>query len=198
MTPSPTTRPSLLLKLRDPRDHEAWMEFVAIYEPVVYRMLKRSKLQDADALEVLQELLLAVSRTVDRWEPDPAKGSFRGWLRLVSRNLVVNWVRRHKRQLITTSMDLDLLAMDTVPNGGVECTEFEIEVHRSLFRFASEKVRLEVQPQTWQAFWSVAVLGREVSDVARESGMTVGAVRVAKCRVIARLREAVEKLEVKS
>ena len=81
MTTTPTTRASLLLKLRDPRDHDAWVEFVAIYEPVIYRMLKKFGLQDADALEVLQELLLAVSRSVDRWLPGKEHGSFRGWLR---------------------------------------------------------------------------------------------------------------------
>ena len=66
MTTTPTTRASLLLKLCDPRDHEAWAEFVVPYEPVIYRMLKKFGLQDADALEVMQELLLAVSRSVDR------------------------------------------------------------------------------------------------------------------------------------
>ncbi len=60
MINTPTTRASLLLKLRDPHDHEAWGTFVILYEPVIYRMLKKFGLQYADALEVMQELLLAV------------------------------------------------------------------------------------------------------------------------------------------
>ena len=62
MTLTPTTRASLLFRLRDPQDHEAWVEFVTLYEPVVYRLLRRHGLQDADAREVMQELFLAVSR----------------------------------------------------------------------------------------------------------------------------------------
>lgn len=195
MTTTPTTRTSLLLKLRDPRDHEAWVVFVILYEPVIYRMLRKFGLQDADALEVLQELLLAVSRSVDRWTPGQEFGSFRGWLRRVTRNLVVNWVRRRKRQLVTTSLDLDALLIEGESIEGDESRQFDSEVHRSLFHRASDQVRIEVQLQTWQAFWEVAVSGREVNEVAVRLGLTAGAVRVAKCRVIARLRDAVDKLK---
>jgi DNA-directed RNA polymerase specialized sigma24 family protein len=86
MTLTPSTRASLLLRLRDPQDHEAWLEFLTIYEPVTYRLLRRGGLQDADALDVMQELFLAVSRSIDRWDPAKEKGSFRGWLRRVARN----------------------------------------------------------------------------------------------------------------
>lgn len=195
MTATPTTHASLLLKLRDPRDHEAWVEFVALYEPVIYRLLKKFGLQDADALEVMQELLLAVSRSVDRWTPGQEFGSFRGWLRRVTRNLVVNGVRRRKRQLVTTSLELDSLLIEEESIEGDESRQFDREVRRSLFHRASDQVRIEVQPQTWQAFFEVAVSGREVNEVAARLGLTAGAVRVAKCRVIARLRDAVDKLK---
>lgn len=195
MTPTPSTHASLLLKLRDPRDHEAWMKFVVLYEPVIYRLLKKSGLQEADALEVMQELLLAVSRSVERWVPGQEHGSFRGWLRRVTRNLVVNWLRRRKRQLVTTSLDLDSLSIGDEPVASDETREFDGELRRSLFHNASDRVRLEVQAQTWQAFWDVTVVGREVGEVAAELGMTAGAVRVAKCRVISRLREAIDKLK---
>lgn len=66
MTIPPTTRARLLLRLRDSQDHDAWMEFVSLYEPVTYRMLRRSGLQDADAQEVMQDLLLAVNRSTER------------------------------------------------------------------------------------------------------------------------------------
>src|SRR5262245_28900272 len=109
MTLTPTTRASLLLRLRDPRDHEAWVQFVSLYEPVIFRVLRRTGLQYADALEVLQELLLADNRNIERWEHRAGGGSFRGWLRRVTRNLVVSWVRRQKRQVTTSSPDLDTL-----------------------------------------------------------------------------------------
>ena len=60
MTLTPTTRASLLLRLCDSEDHEAWVEFATLYEPVIYRILRQHGLQDADARDVMQELLLAV------------------------------------------------------------------------------------------------------------------------------------------
>ena len=74
MTLTPSTRASLLLRLRDPQDHEAWIEFVTLYEPVIYRLLRRNGLQDADAREIMQELFLAVSRSIDRWDPAKERG----------------------------------------------------------------------------------------------------------------------------
>src|SRR5262245_16426 len=98
MTPIPTTRASLLFRLRDSQDHEAWVEFVSLYEPVAYRLLRRHGLQDADAREVMQDLLLAVSRSIDRWDPAKERGLFRGWLRRVVRNLVINWLKQRARR----------------------------------------------------------------------------------------------------
>src|SRR4249920_2238750 len=102
MTPTPTTRASLLFRLRDPQDRDAWIEFVMLYEPVAYRLLRRHGLQDADAREVMQELFLAVSRSIDRWDPEKDRGSFRGWLRRVTRNLVINWMKQRSRRVKAT------------------------------------------------------------------------------------------------
>lgn len=195
MSPTPTTRASLLLKLRDPRDHEAWLEFVSLYEPVIYRLLRKTGLRDADAHDVLQELLLAVSRNIARWEVGSEHGSFRGWLRRVTRNLVVSWVRGQRRQVTTSAVDLDSLLESPAVANGAETDDFDQELRRALFRQASELVRAEVQPQTWQAFWEVAIAGNSVADTAGKLEMTTGAVRVAKCRIVARLREVVAGLE---
>ncbi len=195
MTLTPTTRASLLLRLRDPKDHDAWVEFVSLYEPVVYCVLRRAGLQDADALEMLQELFLAVNRNIGRWEHGAELGSFRGWLRRVTRNLVVSWVRRQKRQVTTSSLDLDSLLESPPVADGPETDEFDRELRRALFHLASERVRGEVRPQTWQAFWEVAVTGTSVAEAASKLGMTAGAVCVAKCRIIARLRAVVAEME---
>ena len=148
MTLTPTTRPSLLFRLRDSRDHAAWVEFVSLYEPVAYRLLRRHGLQDADARDVMQDLFMAVGRSIQRWDADRELGTFRGWLRRVA-----------------------------------------------LFHRAAERVREEVQPGTWQAFWETAVVGTPAADAAKKLKMEVGAVRVAKCRVLARLRVALNELE---
>jgi RNA polymerase sigma-70 factor (ECF subfamily) len=196
MTLAPTTRASLFVRLRDSRDHEAWVEFVSLYEPVAYRLLRRHGLQDADAREVMQELFLAVSRSIDRWDPARERGSFRGWLRRVARNLVINWLKQRERRAMATGGS-DLQAMlDMLPAAdGPESAEFDHQWRRALFQRAAEQVRGEVQPATWQAFWETGVVGTSPMDAARKLGMQVGAIRVAKCRVLARLRAAVYELE---
>ncbi len=196
MTPTPSTRASLLLRLRDPQDHAAWMEFVTLYEPLTYRLLRRNVLQDADARDVMQELFMAVSRSIDRWDPSKERGSFRGWLHRVARNLVINWLKYHDRREMASggSGMQDLLDMVPAVNGP-ESADFDHELRRALFHQAAEKVRGEVQPTTWQAFWETAVAGTSAADAAKKLGMEVGAVRVAKCRVLARLQAAVKELE---
>jgi RNA polymerase sigma factor (sigma-70 family) len=195
MTLTPTTRPSLLLRLRNSQDHEAWLEFVSLYEPLTYRLLRRHGMQDADAREIMQELFLIVSRNIDRWDPDPNRGSFRGWLRHVARNLVIKWLKHGQRRLIAVG-DSELQAMfEMQPDNSPETAEFDEEFRCFLFQRASDQVRAEVEPGTWQAFWETAALGTSPTEAGKKLGMAAGAVRVAKCRVLARLKAAVAEME---
>lgn len=199
MTPVPTTRASLLFRLRDSQDHEAWVEFVEIYEPAVYRQLRKCGLQDADARELMQELFVAVNRQIARWELAKERGSFRGWLRRVARNLVINWMKHGQRRILAlggpeSQSMFDELAAEDCP----EPAEFDRELRRSTFQRASELVRQEQSPKAWQAFWETAVVGKTPIVVSQELGMSAGAVRVAKCRVLARLKEVVSTLEDES
>jgi RNA polymerase sigma factor (sigma-70 family) len=196
MTLSPSTRASLLLRLRDSKDHEAWVEFISLYEPAVYRMLRRHGLQDADALEVMQELFLAVSRSIDRWDPARERGSFRGWLRRVARNLVINWLKHRQRRLSASGGSGMLDLLENLPaDDGPESVEFDQELRRAVFQKAADRVRGDVHLATWEAFWETAVLGTAVPDAATKLGMTAGAVRIAKCRVLARIQLAVTEME---
>jgi DNA-directed RNA polymerase specialized sigma24 family protein len=80
MAASLETRPSLLLRLREPADQEAWRHFVDAYGPMVYRYARQRGLQDADAADLTQIVLLQVSGSVRRFDYDPQRGRFRGWL----------------------------------------------------------------------------------------------------------------------
>lgn len=197
MPSTPTTRASLFLRLRDRRDHEAWVEFVALYEPVVYRLLRQRGLQDADAREVMQDLFLAVNRVIDRWDPARERGSFGGWLRRVVRNLVINWLQRRRRQPTIAADDSGLQALlEAVPAAdGPESDEFDQALRRAVFHQAAERARGEVHDATWRAFWETGVVGTPPAEAAVKLGMTPGAVRVAKYRVLARIRAHVLRLE---
>jgi len=192
MKSTPSTRASLLIRLRNPSDHEAWVEFVSLYEPAIYRLLRRTGLQDADAREVSQDLFLAVSRNIDRWQLEPGRGSFRGWLRRVTRNLMVSLVRyRRHRPTAVGGPDLDELFAQLPEADGPESSEFDNEICRARFRHASSIAKSEVSSRMWQAFWQTAIQGSSPADVAERLQMSLGAVRVAKCRVLARLKQVV-------
>jgi RNA polymerase sigma-70 factor (ECF subfamily) len=177
------------------------MEFVSLYEPVVYRLLRKNGLQDADSRELLQDFFLTVSRNIDRWDPSRERGSFRGWLRRVTRNLVINWLRRRQRQSVAPlqnavgGSDLRELLEGLPANAEPETAKFDCELRRALFQRASERVRGEVSPKMWQAFWETSVAGIPPAAAGQKLAMSTGAVRVAKCRVLARLREVVGELE---
>jgi RNA polymerase sigma-70 factor (ECF subfamily) len=196
MTESPSTRPSLLVRLRDPGDERAWGEFLEIYGPLLRRLALRRGLQEADAADLTQDVFRAVAAAIERWDPDPARGSFRGWLFRLARNLIVNLLaaqRRHPRGTGDSAFQ-DLLERQPAPDLE-ESLLFEGEYRRQLFAWAAERVRGEFRTPTWEAFWWVAVEGQDPRSVAEQLGMTVGAVYIAKSRVMARLKRAIEDLE---
>src|SRR5262252_10158897 len=98
MEEAPATRVSLLLRIREGGDQEAWRQFVQLYAPVVYGFARKRGLQDADAADVMQDVLRSVAVASARLNYDPARGSFRGWLYTVARNKVFNFLdgARHR------------------------------------------------------------------------------------------------------
>src|SRR5438105_14026298 len=99
MADSVSTRPSLLVRIRDCQDHQAWGQFVEIYAPMVYGYALKQGLQDADAADLTQDVLRAVARSAARLNYDPARGTFRGWLFRVVRNELADFGaarRRHR------------------------------------------------------------------------------------------------------
>jgi RNA polymerase sigma-70 factor (ECF subfamily) len=194
MDDSPATRVSLILRLRDPADAVAWHEFVDLYAPLVYKLACRKGLQDADARDLCQDVLLAVARAVHRWDPEPARGSFRGWLSRITRNLLVNFLTRPAYPRGSGASSLQEL-LEAQPSEDPSATAlFEAEYRRRVFRWAAEAIRGEFAPATWQAFWQTAVDGQAPREAASELGLSVGAVYIARSRILARLRQRVEQL----
>jgi RNA polymerase sigma factor (sigma-70 family) len=196
MRQSPSTRPSLLVRLSDPKDEQAWGEFVEIYTPLIHRLARQSGLQSADADDLSQDVFRAVSGAIGRWDPDPGRGSFRGWLFRIARNTIINLLetRRHQPNAVGDTEVQRILEQQPAP-GSDATALFEEEYRRGQFQWAVERIRSDFRESTWQAFWLTAVEGRKAQEVAETLGLTAGAVYVYRNRVVARLRKMIEELE---
>ena len=193
MQPSPETRASLLVRIRDGGDREAWQRFVDLYGPLIYGLGRKHGLQDADSADLAQEVLQLVAAAVRSLVYDPRRGHFRGWLYTVARNRLLDFQRR--KRLVQGSGDSavqELLEKQAAPPEPE--ADWERDYERRVFAWAAERVRVDFRPNTWEAFWLTAVEGLTSEEVAARLGMSLGAVGVARSRVLARLKETVRPL----
>jgi len=195
MVEFPSTRASLLLRLRDPQDEGAWAEFVQLYAPLVYGYARKQGLQDAGAVDLSQDVFHAVASAIGRLDYDPARGSFRNWLFTVVRRKLLNWqaTRRNRAQGSGDAATHQLLEQCPAPEP--QEAEWEAEWQRRLYDWACVRVRREVTDATWQAFWRTAVDGQPVKQVAADLGISAGAVYIARSRILARLKELVQSVQ---
>ncbi len=97
LLPTPTTRASLLLRLKDHDDQEAWNEFLEIYQPILYRMARRRGYQDADSREIVQNVLVAITKNISTFAPRHESGAFRAWLSTMVKNQTINLFERQSK-----------------------------------------------------------------------------------------------------
>lgn len=195
MLQAPATRATLLVRLRDSSDDDAWRQFLELYAPVVYRVYRRRGLQDADAADLTQEVLRAVAAGVCRLDYDPQRGTFRGWLYGIVRHKLKDFLNRRGRHPQATGDAEMQEVLQAVPAADDESEQWEREYQRRLFSIAAERTRAIVDEATWQAFRRTAVDGQPARAVAETLGMSVGAVYVAKSRVVARIKQHIAEIE---
>ena len=195
MSDSPGTRPSLLVRIRDPQDREAWRQFVALYAPLIHGLCRQRGLQDADAADLTQEVLRTVTAAAPGLVYDPARGSFRGWLYTVTCNRIHDFrdSRLNRERGSGDSATYRLLAVQPAPDN--EADRWEHDYQRHLFALAAEQVRDSFEEATWRAFWLIAVEGKSGAEASQALGLSVGAVYVAKSRVMARLKKQIQQIE---
>jgi RNA polymerase sigma factor (sigma-70 family) len=196
MGDSPETRASLLLRIRDSRDAQAWRQFVDLYAPLLHGFARKHGLQDADAADLTQDVLSVVAQSIQKLDYDPKRGAFRGWLFTIVRNRIRNFLTR-RRPYEQGSGDTgthNLLAEqpDSVDDSDAG---WEEDYQRQLFACAAKCVQKRVHEGTWQAFWQTAVEGRSAQEVAERLNVTVAAVYLAKSRVMAQLKEYIRELQ---
>lgn len=189
----PETRLTLLQRLPDAADDAAWRDFVDLYGPVIYGFCLRRGCPEPDAADLVQETLATVARRIHRFDYDPARGRFRSWLFTIVKHKLID---RSRRLATRPAASADGQAVDTLPDESADPDAlWEAEYRRQLFHLALPMLRPQFQPATWEAFCRTALEEADPVDVSRDLGLSLGAVYVAKSRVMARLREKVAQLD---
>jgi RNA polymerase sigma-70 factor (ECF subfamily) len=184
-----TTSVTLLARLRQPGEEDAWARFVELYTPLLYYWACRLGLQADDAADLVQDVFTTLVTKLPEFTYERDK-SFRNWLRTVTRN---RWRdvqrRRANSELKTNTSDVYQIA-DPDPAE----VFWERDYREHLVARALELMRAEFRPSTWQACWETVVSGRPATEVATRLGMSVDAVYTAKSRVLRRLRQQLDGL----
>jgi len=179
---------TLLERVRD-KDEEAWRRLLHLYGPLVERWCARGGVRPADIDDVRQDVFQAVAAGLDGFRRDRPGDTFRGWLRVITRNAVLAHHRHNSRRPQAEGGSealgrLQDLADPLAGSGGEEESEAGL-----LYRRAVEQVRGEFEERTWRAFWLTAIEGHAPAEVAASLGVSPTAVRMAKSRVLHRLKE---------
>lgn len=180
-----TTPVTLLERLRMPGDEDAWRQLVALVTPLVLAWAHRVGLRRDDAADLAQDVLAVLVQKLPAFDYDPAQ-SFRAWLKTIAMNKWRERLRRPAAQSLDAASQLDRLAAPDAE------AAWENEYRFQLVLRAFENIKYDFQPRTWRACWELVVRGRDVNQVAAELALTPGAVYVAKCRVLRRLRKEME------
>ena len=195
MTEFPETRSSLLAQVRSPDNREAWEQFVLIYRPVIYRMARRRGMQDADAQDIVQTVLMRVAGAINRWEKTEPGTRFRYWLRRVAKNAIFTALSRSPNDAASGGSNIqDLLTKQPEIAPDVD-QELGLEYMREQYLRAAVIVQTDVDTETWRAFELSLIEGRSCDEVAELIGKSIGTVYAARSRVMRRLRDQVQRLE---
>jgi RNA polymerase sigma-70 factor (ECF subfamily) len=193
--PSSLTSETLLGRLRQgPDDQAAWDRFVERYGPMIYGWCRRWDLQEADAEDVTQEVLLCLARKLRTFAYDPSR-SFRGWLRTLTEHACSDFFAECGRRDRASGDTAVLEILKSAPSRADLLTRLEDQFDHELMGEALARVRLRVEPQTWEAFRLTATEGLPGDAAAAQLGMRLTAVFKAKSRVLQLLRDEVARLE---
>lgn len=186
----PETDHSLIDRVKDTADGVSWLEFMGIYQPVVYRLARRRGMQDADSQDVVQQVFASIARSLDGWKIADDKPPFRAWLTTIARNAISTALARRRPDQATGSSSVaDVLQQ--LPSDDATDAEFRAEARREIVRWAAEQIRPEFSEVTWDIFWKTAMLEFTASEVAKTTGRSVGSIYVTRHRVLSRLKEKI-------
>jgi RNA polymerase sigma-70 factor (ECF subfamily) len=187
---------TLLGRLTDPDNRDAWACFVERYRPLIRHWCRDRGLPAPDGEDVAQAVLLKLVQSLSRGGYQPEKGKFRSYLKTIVRNAIVDHWRQSRRAGAWEQAGLvleQLAAPDSIDPLASELSD-QVQEEHDRVRTALRAVERRVKPNTWQAFWLLTVEGRAGKEAAEQLGMTVTAVHVANCRVRELLRAEMARL----
>ena len=194
MSEFPETRDSLLVQVQDPANRDAWDLFARIYRPAIVRIAMARGLQHADALDLSQQVLMAVASAIGSWEKRDESIRFRHWLSRVTKNAILNALTRRPKDQAVGGTSIDELLREVVDRDEATTALIEDQLRRELYRQAAEMIKAEFRPDSWQAF-ELSVTGElTIEEVAGQIGKSVGAIYTARSRIMFRLRETIAEL----
>ncbi len=188
------TRPTLLERVKDFRDEQSWQEFNRLYRPLIRCFLYKVGVPREHVPDLTQEVMQIVLNQIPDFQYDPEKGSFRGWLYVVTANRARRFYRQHSRGADgrggTTHQEL----LQQLPAEERVSEIWEQEWQKRCLEEAMKKVRERVKESTWESFRLATLEGLPAETVAQKTNLSVGQVYVNKSRVLKWLRETVEAL----
>lgn len=186
------TRQSLIVRLKSEQNELAWRDFVCAYEGFLTQLARRQGVPDRHIPDVTQQILLTIAKSIDGWKDDGNVASFRRWLSTVSRNVVIRFMSRERRQaggIGGSELVAQLQNVEEKPN--------EQHVRRyqhELIVWAAEQVRHEFLETSWRAFWATVIEERTVDDVASELHVSPGSIYMSRSRIMARIKTKVSEV----
>ena len=178
----PVTSSSLLMRIRDPNDSDSWQRFVAIYTPIIRSYCRRRGFQSTDTDDIAQNVLVSISRSIENFQYDPARGKFRAWLAAVTANKMKDFSSKSTLDQERLNGYLDQLTETT--DSDPQWTELFMQ---QVFKAAKEKVQADVEENTWNCFQKIWVENRPATEVAEQLQIPIHSVYVNKSRVLKRL-----------
>jgi RNA polymerase sigma-70 factor (ECF subfamily) len=178
---------SLLERLRLSSDSAAWQRLVELYTPYIQSWLRRQSVQPADMEDLTQEVLRSVVGALPNFQHDLRRGAFRRWLRTITVNHLRSFWRARRPSTLAEQAEHRL---DSLEDPASNLSRLWDEEHdRHVVRRLLELIQSDFEPATWRAFQLVVMEGRSAGDAAAEVGISANSVRIAKSRVLARLRQ---------
>jgi RNA polymerase sigma-70 factor, ECF subfamily len=189
------TRASLILRLQDAEDMAAWDEFASIYGPVVFKVAISRGFQAADAENLVQEVFMSVASSVTNWLQRDDRGTFRAWLLRIARNAAVDMITQKATRSLGRDGSDAYAHLANLPAPSEFSSALDLEYERTVFQWAAERVRESVAEHTWQAFWLTSIEGLTVEAAADQLNTRPGNIYFARSRVMARIKELVQKYQ---